>query len=213
MKLSYRNTYKLACEEYEDDIASYIPASNLSEQVWQTQLQNRQILINGEINESLIEKAVIQVMNINDFDDEQEAARQHYERFPISILINTIGGNADEAFSLISTIKSSKTPVNTVALGKAWSAGFMILLAGHYRCAQRYSTLMLHQGAAGISDSFGKMIEYAKYWDACQKRVDKYILDHSKITKKQLDENYSHKQDWYLTADEALKLDVIDEII
>lgn len=227
MKYSFRNTYKPikfgGCEcEDENPLAL---GSSLADQVWQTQLQNRQILINHEINESLIEKAVIQIMNINDFDSDQAYAMAStfdgnpdelvakYNRPPIMLMINSNGGFLDEAFSLISVIESSATPVYTFALGKASSAGFLITLAGHKRFSQKHTTFMLHQGSAGISDSFGKIREYADYWDKCQKKVDKYILEKTKITKKQLEENFNHKQDWYMTAEKALKLGVIDEIV
>lgn len=210
MKIPSKRISECECEEQQ-------MSGSLKDQIWQSQLGNREIIINEEIGDSIIEKAVMQVFNINAFDDESEvmspAVQLPYERPPIKIYLNSHGGALDEAFSLISAIESSKTPVITIALGKAWSAAFLILLSGHVRLAQKYSSLMLHQGSAGIVDTFGKMLEYAKYWESCQKKIDELILGKTKINKKQLDQNFTHKQDWYLDSQEALKLGIIDEII
>lgn len=200
----------LSCDS-EDDAVIY--SSTIQDQVWQTQLQNRQIIINGLIDDSLIEKAVIQIFNINDFDSIQENEYKEYTRYPISVMINSAGGNGDEALSLVSAILSSVTPVNTVALGKAWSAGFLILLAGHNRYCQKFSSMMLHQGSAGIMDTFSKMVEYIEYWKSYQKSIDEYILSRTKITKKQIEQNFCQKQDWYITASEAVALGIVDDII
>jgi ATP-dependent protease ClpP protease subunit len=46
-----------------------------------------------------------------------------------------------------------------------------------------------------------------------QKLIEKMVLDKTDITKEKLKQVYTQKIDWYITASEALKLNVIDEII
>jgi ATP-dependent Clp protease protease subunit len=209
-------------EGCEHESGPGMPGMAFKEQVWQSQLQHRQIILNEDVTDSIIEKAVIQIFNINDFDDDNEQNLAQFEiaeeklqelRAPITIYINTTGGFMDEAFSLISAIESSKTPVYTCVLGKAWSAGFLIGLAGHQRFCQKYSSLMYHQGSAGINDTFGKMIEYAKYWESCQEMVEKYVAKRTKIKKKKLEEIFIHKKDWFVTPKEAVELGIVDSII
>lgn len=195
------------CEECEQMMD---PTQSFKEKIWATQLQTRQILISGDIKEDLIEKAVIQIFNFNQIDDEMRLESQ--ERQPVLIYINSSGGLLDEAFSLVSAIESSRTPVITVALGKAYSAGFLILLAGHKRFAQKYSTLMYHQGSAGVVGEFNRMIEYAKHWESCQTEIEEYVLKQTKIKKKKLQDIFSHKQDWYIKSKEALELGIIHGI-
>ncbi len=205
-----RPTYNRYCDEEQQNTMAGIA---LKDQVWQTQLHSRQIIINEDINDSLIEKAVLQIFNINDYDTEQEEVVKDYVRYPIMVYLNSGGGLLDEAFSLISAIESSQTPVFTCALGRCWSAAFFILLSGHQKFCQKYSSLMYHQGSAGINDTFGRVIEYAKYWESCQEMVENYVAKNTKIKKKKLQEIFMHKTDWYVTPKEALELGIVTEII
>jgi hypothetical protein len=45
------------------------------------------------------------------------------------------------------------------------------------------------------------------------KQYDGYLLSRSSLTQKQLDEVKKSRRDWYFTADEALKLELIEAII
>jgi len=202
--------YKAKCESDDESEQQF---SNLKDQVWQYELNNRRILINEDIGSNLIEKAVLQVYNINNFDSEQEEALKNYTREPIIIYINTNGGTMDEAFSLISAIETSQTPIVTIALGKAWSAGFLILIAGHKRYAQKYSSLMLHQGSAGVAGEFKRMIEYTDFYQKCHDIMAEYIMKKTKIKKKKIDEIFHGKTDLYMSSNEAIELGVIDEIV
>lgn len=203
--------------KYCDENCGNEPAGgSIQEKVWSNQLGFKEILINSEIKEDIIEKAVIQIFNFNKFDAEQEKQAPKsapYVREPITIYLNTPGGYLDEAFSLISAIEASETPIVVVALGKVISAGFLILLAGHYRVAQKYTTLMYHQGSAGYAGEFGKHFEYAEYWKTCQDKVEKYILKKTKIKKTKLEQVFKNKTDWYMDADEAKMLGIVDDII
>jgi ATP-dependent protease ClpP protease subunit len=46
-----------------------------------------------------------------------------------------------------------------------------------------------------------------------QAKIEQITLDRTQITKKKLKEVLKNKVDWYMTADEALLLGVIDGII
>jgi ATP-dependent Clp protease protease subunit len=203
----------VGCEECDGDEQGGAVLQNFKDQIWHTQLQQRQILINENISDNLIEKAVIQIFNINEYDDEQEAVIKDYVRSPVKILINTNGGALDETFSLISAIKASRTPIMTVGLGKIWSAGFLILIAGHHRSCQEYSSLMLHQLSAAVAGEYKRMHEYTEYFKKCHDISITFILKNTKIPKKRLTEVFDQKLDWFLTSQEALDLAIIDEII
>lgn len=195
------------CDEQMPEIMG-----SIQEKIWLNQLSNKEIIINGEIKEDIIEKAVIHLFNFNKIDDENEAAVVGYERQPIVIYINSPGGYLDEAFSLISAIESSKTPVVTFGLGKCFSAAFLILLSGHVRITQKYTNLMYHQGSGGFSGEFGKHYEYVEHYKNCQDQVEKYVIEKTKIKKKKLDEVFKSKTDWFISPAEAKELGIIDEV-
>lgn len=49
--------------------------------------------------------------------------------------------------------------------------------------------------------------------DYLQSANEKFIVERTKITQAQLDENKTKKQDWYMHFDEALTLDVVTDIL
>ena len=46
-----------------------------------------------------------------------------------------------------------------------------------------------------------------------QELLERLTLEKTKITAKKLERIYKTKKDWYMTAEEALKLKVVDEIV
>lgn len=213
MKKLYTPVLKMKRQECdcEEDQQGNI-GSNLKERVWNAYLAEKKIILNGDIDDTLIEKAVMQIFSYNHYDANMIQNQVGYQPEPIYVFINSSGGLLDEAFSLISAIEASTTPVVTVALGKAYSAGFLILLAGHARFAQARSSLMYHQGSAGVVGEFNKMIEYAKHWESCQSDVEEYVIKKTKIKKKQLKQIFDNKTDFYMNATTALELGCIEGI-
>jgi len=66
-------------------------------------------------------------------------------REPISLFINSSGGNVWEAMAIISTIESLKSEVHTYAMGHVGSCATLIFLAGKRRFILPKATLMLHE--------------------------------------------------------------------
>jgi len=178
-------------------------------------LKDREILINEEITEKLIETVVMQIEKFNQEDDDAEMEKVGYKReeHPIVLYLNTFGGNVYECFSIISAIQSSSTPIFTCALGKAMSCGFMILCAGHRRFCQKYSTLMYHQISGGAMGKLNEIIENVEHMAQLQQIGDDLVLSSTSIDADKLKIVNERKTDWYMFAEEALKLGVVDEII
>jgi len=197
----------------EEDAGQEITTANFKLSIWVQQLENfREIVINEDITDKLVETAILQIMNINRYDDTMEAQVVDYEREPIKLLLNTGGGELDAALSLCATIEMSKTPVHTVALGKACSAGFLILICGHERFAQQYSRLMYHTGSSGYIGVITDILEHGDYLESLNDMIHGIVLKHTDISEEQLDDVFMRKTDWYLTIRDALDLGVIDGI-
>ena len=91
-------------------------------------MDNREIFVNFDIDENLI---------VNSYDiikwNKEDKNIPIEERKPIKIFINSDGGCLNSILNLIDTIKLSKTPIITIGMGKAYSAGGLLLMAGHKR--------------------------------------------------------------------------------
>lgn len=206
---------KKVCDDCEDNemVAPFDPG-----RVYSDQLNFREIILQGDINDYLIEKAVVPIMNFNRYDDEMEAkvnqvSKEPYVREPIKIIIHSSGGSIEACMSLVSAIQSSKTPIHTYAMGKAYSAGFLILIAGHERFAQEHSSMMIHPGSGGYIGTFPSILKHADQIYELQERIKNFIKKNTFIEMADLDEMCEHEMDWYMYAEEALCRGVIDGII
>ena len=137
---------------------------------------DRNISIDFDIDDSLFD-VTKQILEYNRKDRDIPVEK----RKPINIYIMSFGGELYPAYALISTILASKTPVNTINMGVAMSAGLLILLAGHKRYAMKYSTAMIHQGSGGAQGTFSEMEEQQKNYRKLIDSMRDYILERTKI--------------------------------
>lgn len=204
--------YKV-CEHDEEEEGMLMGRSPLSERIWLHQLETfREIHVNKDIDDTMVEMVVIQIMNINRYDDAGEKAMKDFERVPIKIFFNTNGGDIYSCLAVCSAIEMSKTPVHCIALGKAMSAGFLMLVCGAKRYAQQYSILMHHTGSTWTGGTFTDIIEEAEVLARLNAKIHDILLRHTNIPEERLDEVFKCKQNWYVEIDEALELGIIDGI-
>jgi ATP-dependent Clp protease protease subunit len=114
---------------------------------------------------------------------------------------------------LYDAIKNSKTEVDITCFGKIMSMGIVILLAAKNRKAYRNTTFMIHELSGGF---IGKIADMEESVDE-SKRLNNILFDiiekETNITKSKLMDIYERKKDWFITAEEALELGLITEII
>jgi len=136
------------------------------------------------------------------------------KREPIKLYINSMGGGVYEGMAIVDAIEMSTTPVHVYVYGMAMSMAFAIATSGHYRYASPRSTFMYHELLWDTSYEKMKyheqeMKENKRLW----KVYDDIILNKTNISPTTLKKVCERQEDWYMTAQEALKLGVIDEIL
>ena len=169
--------------------------------------QNRVIIANGDVNEELEKHVITAIMDYNRKDENIEV------REPITFMINSSGGLVSSAISICNTIFKSKTPVMTVNTGLSASAATLILVSGQKRFAYEHSFVMLHSmeaGSWGVVDNITSRAEYLK-------RLEDELTDiyrkRTKLPKQIYKDIMERHLEVYLSAKEALKYGLIDEII
>jgi ATP-dependent Clp endopeptidase proteolytic subunit ClpP len=165
--------------------------------------------INGEIAEKIVKKIVD--INAQDADDEKKVV--DFKRIPILLLINSPGGNLRDGFAIMGAIELSKTPVHAIAFGTCASMALIILQVAHKRSATKYTTLLYHCLSHSPWGQIEELKRNMEESERLQAMVEKTILDHSAITKGMLTEVRERVKDWWIPAQEALQLKLIDEII
>lgn len=169
-------------------------------------LKNREILWNADIDDATIDIALyIRKWNAEDKDVKSD------ERKPIKIFINSDGGSVDTVLHIIDVIKLSKTPVYTIGMGRVYSAGGLLLMAGHKRYIFRHTSCLIHDGSSGAIGSIGKMLDNLEFTKRLEEKMKQYILTNTKITAEMYDANY--RRDWFMFSDEMIELGIADEIV
>jgi ATP-dependent Clp protease protease subunit len=169
-------------------------------------LEDRVIWIDYSVDETVLEVSKL-IMHFNKEDKDVPVE----ERKPIKLLLYSYGGDGQACFSLLDVIALSKTPVYTINMGVAMSAGLLILLAGHKRFCLKTSTALAHSGSGGTSGSFeqteAQMKDYKRFVDTMRN----YILERTKIDTKTF--NKYKTKEWYLYAEDQCKYGIVDKIV
>lgn len=194
-------------EEFEDVsglMEETLPDPSLLE--YYRRLKKREILWNDEINDTTIDIALyIKKWNEEDKSLSVEA------RKPIKIFINSDGGSVDTVLHIIDMIGLSKTPVYTIGMGRVYSAGGLLLMAGHKRYIFQHTSCLIHDGSSGAIGSIGKMLDNLEFTKELEKRMKQYILSSTRISEDQYDQNY--RRDWFMFSEEMIELGIADEIV
>ena len=172
--------------------------------------KNRVIYLTKDIDDSLWEEIQL-ILQWNREDKDNNIPIE--ERKPIKLLIHSMGGAIDACFALIDVMKLSKTPIMTVNMNCAMSAGGLILINGTkgMRYCTKMSTALIHQGSGGNSGGFEAVIAQTENYKRLMGMMKDNILENTNITKQQLTKKA--KGEWYIYADEQVELGMVDHIV
>lgn len=135
---------------------------------------------------------------------------------PITIIMNNPGGDFYHGLGMFDSIKSCKNHVSIIVYGHAMSMGAVILQAADRRVMGANSKLMIHygyNGFSGHSKTFKKVAEEGEKLDSWMEQLflERIKQKHPEFTAAKVKKLLEH--DTFLTAQEALDLGLIDEII
>jgi ATP-dependent Clp protease protease subunit len=173
----------------------------------------RVLSLTDEVTYKSVSDIIEKIQNCNIEDNKEDEKQKDYKREPIHIMINSPGGNAYSGFGLATMIKASKTPIYTYCVGEAMSAAFLIFIAGHKRYTYKGSTFLYHQLSHGSYEKLNNLNRTIEFDNKLQKNIDEFIREYTKITEIQMKDVNEKNHDWYITADEALELEIVDEIL
>lgn len=187
---------------------------NIVEEMLIKEANNRNIVINQNVDTETMYKAMYWLKKIKSIDDKNNIPIDR--RQPINIYINSYGGEVYEGLALISLIKNMQEKgyiINTYSESKSMSMGFVIFCVGTNRYMSRYSTLMYHSVSSMTYGKVQDMIVDLDETIRLDELIKSIILEHTDIDIEILDEVTRCKKDWYINSDEALKYKIATEII
>jgi ATP-dependent Clp protease protease subunit len=144
-----------------------------------------------------------------------------YENFVVKkrkkellLMICSEGGDMSAAFALIDVMRSSLVPIKTVGLGQVASAGLMIFLTGQpgRRVLTPNTSILSHQFSWGSEGKSHELFATVKEFELTQQRMIAHYRQCTGLSDDEIRKSLLPPHDVYLTADEALALNVCDAI-
>lgn len=165
-------------------------------------LSSRSIIISGEVNQTLAEKVVTQLVLL-----------QSISHDPIRLYINSQGGHVESGDTIHDFIKFIKPDVHIIGTGWVASAGITIFLAAkkEHRYSLPNTRFMIHQPMGGVRGPASDIEIEAKEIIRMHDRINKLISEATgqalEKVKKDTDRNY------WMTPNEALDYGIVNKVI
>jgi ATP-dependent Clp protease protease subunit len=179
--------------------------------------KERNLYLPKQVDQASMNDLTKGIIDINESDRHlsslYEVYNLSYDPQPIKIYIDSYGGMVYQCFGLIGVMENSQTPIHTIVTGAAMSCGFMILINGHRRLAYRHATPLFHQVSSGFYGKVKDMEEKLEETKRLQSKIEEMTFRLTKISKRKLADVLKNKVDWYMTAEEAVSLGVVDAIV
>jgi ATP-dependent Clp protease protease subunit len=165
-------------------------------------LSSRSIIISGEVNQTLAEKVVTQLVLL-----------QSISHDPIRLYINSQGGHVESGDTIHDFIKFIKPDVHIIGTGWVASAGITIFLAAkkEHRYSLPNTRFMIHQPMGGVRGPASDIEIEAKEIIRMHDRINKLISEATgqalEKVKKDTDRNY------WMSPNEALDYGIVNKVI
>lgn len=134
---------------------------------------------------------------------------------PMKIIVNSPGGSVIAGLALfdyIQELRKSGHHITVVALGMAASMGGILLQAGDKRVVGANAMVLIHEVSSGTSGTVSAMGDSLEFSRRLWEKLAKILAQRSTMSAEQVKEA-CYKKDWWLDAEEAVKLGFADEIL
>ena len=205
MDLRNRKDPRKPDNETEEDESPQLanPFAELAFNTYEELLEDRIILINGDLKEDLIEKAAIPLMKMAAEDDA-----------PIQMYINSFGGSIHDSQAIVDIMTTVDNPIITMAFGKAMSAGFDLFLAGDYRISYPNTVFMCHSGSASLGlQTISALNVEAELHKGLYERWAKFYASRTSIPEKEWLALLNGALNKYYFPEEAVKFGIAHHVV
>ena len=166
-------------------------------------MYKRQIFLNDEINDYTSNLVIAQLIFLAHEDPKKD----------IQLYINSPGGSVTAGMAVYDTMQFIKPDVATICVGMAASMGAVLLTGGAKgkRFALPNSRMMIHQVLGGAEGQASDVEIRTKELLRMKRMLNELLAKHTgqKLAKVETDAD----RDYFMTAEEAKKYGLIDEVI
>ncbi len=166
-------------------------------------LKERIIFVTGMIEDHMASLITAQLLFLEAENPKKE----------ISMYINSPGGVVTSGMAIYDTMQFIRPPVSTLCIGQAASMGSLLLCAGEkgMRYAVPNARVMLHQPSGGFQGQASDIERHAEDIIKIKRRLNEIYVQHTGQDYETVEQTLD--RDFFLTADEAQKFGLIDEVV
>ncbi|HEY9054577.1 MAG TPA: ATP-dependent Clp protease proteolytic subunit, partial [Rectinemataceae bacterium] len=165
-------------------------------------LKTRTILLEGEVDKDLAERVIRQLLLLESMSSD-----------PITLLIDSPGGDVYAGFSIYDMIRFVEAPVRIVGMGLVASAAALILLAAprERRFGLPNSAYLIHQPLSGIQGVATDIEIHARELEKTKARLNQIIAEATGQDLERVAKDTD--RDYWMNADEAREYGLISASI
>lgn len=166
-------------------------------------LKDRIIFLGGVVDDALANSVIAQLLFLASQDPKKD----------IKLYINTPGGSVTAGLAIYDTMQYIQCPISTVCVGLAGSMGAVLLAAGSKgkRFVLPNSEILLHQVAGGVRGQAIEIEITAKQIMKIKNKLNQILAQHTGQSLKKIEKDTD--RDFYLSAEDAKKYGIVDEVI
>lgn len=166
-------------------------------------LQDRIILIFGEINDSLSASVIAQMLFLASQDETKD----------IYLYINSPGGSVSSGLAIYDTMKFLPCDVVTIGMGMCASMGAFLLSSGtkKKRYALKHTKIMIHQPLGGAQGQATDIMIVAEEIIKIKKLINEILANNTNQPINQIEKDV--ERDYYMDTATALNYGLIDQIL
>ncbi len=166
-------------------------------------LKERIIFLGGPIVDPVANAVIAQLLFLEKEDSKKD----------IMLYINSPGGSVTAGLAIYDTMQHVKPAVSTICVGMAASMGAVLLASGKKgkRFALPNADILLHQVMGGAEGQAADVEITARHIIKIKDKLNHILSKHTGQTLSKVEKDTD--RDFYMTADEAKKYGLIDEIV
>ena len=166
-------------------------------------LKERIIFLVGPVTDALANTVIAQLLFLEHQDPKKD----------IKLYINTPGGSVTAGMAIYDTMQYVKPDVHTICVGLAASMGAVLLASGAKgkRSSLPNSEVMLHQVMGGAEGQAVDIDIAARHILKIKDKLNQILVNHTGQSISKIEKDTD--RDFYLSASEAKKYGLIDEIV
>ena len=166
-------------------------------------LKDRIIFLGGPIDDNVANLIMAQLLFLDSEDNKKD----------ISIYINSPGGSVTAGMAIYDTMQYVGADVSTICIGQAASAAAVLLAAGKKgkRFALPNARVMIHQVMGGAEGQATDIEIQTREIMRIKKAINEVMARHTGKSLETIEKDTD--RDYYLSAQEAKKYGLIDEVI